>query len=29
MEAALADGRAYLGETTTASPELLDELFRG
>jgi glutamate dehydrogenase (NAD(P)+) len=28
MEAALADGRAYLGASTAASPELLDELFR-
>jgi glutamate dehydrogenase (NAD(P)+) len=28
MDAALADARAYLGETTAASPELLDELFR-
>jgi glutamate dehydrogenase (NAD(P)+) len=28
MEAALADARAYLGESTAASPELLDELFR-
>jgi glutamate dehydrogenase (NAD(P)+) len=27
MDAALADARAYLGETTSASPELLDELF--
>jgi glutamate dehydrogenase (NAD(P)+) len=27
MHAALADARAYLGETTSASPELLDELF--
>jgi hypothetical protein len=28
MDAALADARAYLGEKTAASPELLDELFR-
>jgi glutamate dehydrogenase (NAD(P)+) len=29
MEAALADARGYLSETTAASSELLDELFRG